>query len=438
MEPRVVALAPMPPEKAAYALARYSRSPDGIEASLRWVFEHSAEKFWEQFYFDYGHSSIADLGHAVVCFENVSELAAIHIEDERVWDGQAKSSRYQDFGKLGYHVPQEVGDADVAAFRAAADGLFRAYRDLLPPVERLLRDHNPRPAEMKEAVYARNLAARAFDVVRYVLPLAVPTNVGQAVSIRTLEKQIGHLLAAPVRRGAAGRRAPQGRLRASRRSICGASSVARARNVIRWRRRSLATRAPTSTGRRPTTRSRASRPRSCGSVTPAPAPLVELAPEHPLEVEIAATLLYRVSSYPYRQIVETISDWSEAKREIGHRGGACRSWPRRAAAGAAVGYRPRLRRADGRRRLARHASAPPLPAGAPTLHVRPRVRGAGAARRSGRRCRVPSCHGRRRCRGRDASRRRPPRICCRSATACAVCSRWTTPRSSTCRACAPA
>src|SRR5262249_13244451 len=58
---RVIALAPMPPEKSAYALARYSRSPDTIESSLRWVHGHSAEKFWDQFYFDYGHASIADL-----------------------------------------------------------------------------------------------------------------------------------------------------------------------------------------------------------------------------------------------------------------------------------------------------------------------------------------------------------------------------------------
>jgi thymidylate synthase ThyX len=313
MGPRVVALAPMPPEKAAYALARYSRSPDGIEASLRWVFAHSAEKFWEQFYFDYGHASIADLGHVVVCFENVSELAAIHVEDERVWDGQAKSSRYQDFGKLGYHVPEEVGGADVAAFRAAADGLFRAYRDLLPPVERLLRERNPRPAEMKEAVYARNLAARAFDVVRYVLPLAVPTNVGQVVSIRTLEKQIGHLLAAPY----AEVRQVGERLKAA----CGAppldlwselGGVGGARDPL----------APTLTRY-----ARANQYwREAYDVLvkvaaeelrlgePAPAPLVELAPEHPLEVEIVATLLYRVSAYPYRQIVAAVSDWSEAKR----------------------------------------------------------------------------------------------------------------------------
>ncbi|MFA9262872.1 MAG: hypothetical protein ACEQSB_06020 [Undibacterium sp.] len=62
---RVMALAPMPPEKSAYALARYSRSPDSIENSITWVHGHSSEKFWEQFYFDYGHASIADLGHVV-------------------------------------------------------------------------------------------------------------------------------------------------------------------------------------------------------------------------------------------------------------------------------------------------------------------------------------------------------------------------------------
>jgi hypothetical protein len=79
---RVIALAPMPPEKSAYALARYSRSPDSIEESIKWVHGHSSEKFWEQFYFDYGHGSIADLGHVIICFEQISELAAIRLEDE--------------------------------------------------------------------------------------------------------------------------------------------------------------------------------------------------------------------------------------------------------------------------------------------------------------------------------------------------------------------
>jgi thymidylate synthase ThyX len=46
---------------------------------------------------------------------------------------------------------------------------------------------------MKPDAYKRNLAARAFDVARYLLFWGVPTNVGQVTSIRTLEKQIRRL-----------------------------------------------------------------------------------------------------------------------------------------------------------------------------------------------------------------------------------------------------
>ena len=112
---RVIALAPMPPEKSAYALARYSRSPDSIEDSIKWVHGHSSEKFWEQFYFDYGHGSIADLGHVIICFEQISELAAIRLEDEPVWDGQAKSSRYQNFATSSWFVPGTIRGQEIEA-----------------------------------------------------------------------------------------------------------------------------------------------------------------------------------------------------------------------------------------------------------------------------------------------------------------------------------
>ena len=79
---RVITVAPMPPEKSAYALARYSRSPDSIRDSMEWVRTHNSEKFLESFYFQYGHASIADLGHTVMCFEGISELAATEIEAE--------------------------------------------------------------------------------------------------------------------------------------------------------------------------------------------------------------------------------------------------------------------------------------------------------------------------------------------------------------------
>ena len=99
----------MPPEKSAYALARYSRSPDSIRDSIEWVRRHDSARFLESFYFQYGHASIADLGHACMCFEGISELAATEIEEEPLWDGQAKSSRYQDFSKSGFVTPPEFG-----------------------------------------------------------------------------------------------------------------------------------------------------------------------------------------------------------------------------------------------------------------------------------------------------------------------------------------
>src|SRR5208283_3500162 len=51
------------------------------------------------------------------------------------------------------------------------------------------------PEEMKEDAYLRTLKARAFDVARYLLPLATNTSLGQIVSARTLENQISRLLA---------------------------------------------------------------------------------------------------------------------------------------------------------------------------------------------------------------------------------------------------
>src|SRR5664279_1926953 len=115
---RVITVAPMPPEKSAYALARYSRSPDSIRDSMEWVRTHNSEKFLESFYFQYGHASIADLGHTVMCFEGISELAATEIEAEPLWDGQAKSSRYQDFSRSGFVTPPELGADGAAACRA--------------------------------------------------------------------------------------------------------------------------------------------------------------------------------------------------------------------------------------------------------------------------------------------------------------------------------
>ena len=154
---RVFTVAPMPPEKSAYALARYSRSPDSIAQSLDWVRTHNSQSFLESFYFQYGHASIADLGHVVVCFEGMSEMAATEIEDESLWDGQAKSSRYQDFSRSGFITPPELTGDDAARYAAAGQALLNAYQAVHTRAFEHLSETLARPEEMKPEAYKRNM-----------------------------------------------------------------------------------------------------------------------------------------------------------------------------------------------------------------------------------------------------------------------------------------
>ena len=55
-----------------------------------------------------------------------------------------------------------------------------------------------RPETLKQEAYERTLKARAFDVARFLLPLATNTSLGQIVNARTLENQVSRLLSHPA------------------------------------------------------------------------------------------------------------------------------------------------------------------------------------------------------------------------------------------------
>ena len=93
------------PEVQAYAMAKYSRSALSMKESLKEISEQKAEQFLNTFYFQYGHRSIADLAHLAFAIEKLSILAAIVLVDEQRWDGQERSTRYQNFKKSGYFIP---------------------------------------------------------------------------------------------------------------------------------------------------------------------------------------------------------------------------------------------------------------------------------------------------------------------------------------------
>ncbi len=88
------------PEIQAYAMAKYSRSALSMKESLKEITAQKAEKFLNTFYFQYGHRSIADLAHIALAIERLSILAAIVVVDEQRWDGQERSTRYQEEERL--------------------------------------------------------------------------------------------------------------------------------------------------------------------------------------------------------------------------------------------------------------------------------------------------------------------------------------------------
>jgi thymidylate synthase ThyX len=184
------------PEVLAYAMAKYSRSALSMKESLKEISTQKAEKFLNTFYFQYGHRSIADLAHIALAIEKLSILAAIVLADEQRWDGQERSTRYQDFRKSGYFTPDFGSDESARElYVGTIKNLFSTYETVSETTFQYLVEITPKPAEMKQDGYERTLRARAFDISRYLLPLAANTSLGEIVNARTLETQVG---SAPV------------------------------------------------------------------------------------------------------------------------------------------------------------------------------------------------------------------------------------------------
>lgn len=323
--PDVYCITGIDPEVHAYAMAKYSRSALSMRQSLRELSRQRAEQFLNTFYFQYGHRSIADLAHISFAIEKLSMLAAIAVVDEQKWDGQERSSRYQDFKKSGYHVP-EAAPALRHRFVITMRRLFDEYEMLSQASLDHLCRLVARPSDMGEDAYRRILRARAFDVARYLLPLATNTSVGQIVSARTLENQIARLAADPHRevRGLAARlkeaaksppyNLPMELLRKFFENLRSnspdidlsgveelLSSAAVAPTLVKYadaRAFDEATRTELFQVSSELLR----------TVAIAPAVPVSLVTPAALEIEIAATLIYQHSHHSYAQIVAIVSE----------------------------------------------------------------------------------------------------------------------------------
>ena len=326
------------PEVLAYAMAKYSRSALSMKESLQAISAQRAEQFLNTFYFQYGHRSIADLAHLAFAIERLSLLAAIVLVDEQRWDGQERSTRYQDFEKSGWYLPAFAAGAETEskerAFTETVTALFGAYRQVSDGVFASLLGIVERPEAMKQDAFERTLRARAFDVARYLLPLATNTSLGQIVNARTLETQVSRLLSHPLaevrelgeqlRLAAAGTAwDPRGEalgVLAEEIAEVDAELGARAGELLRREVHVAPTLVKYATPNAYAIATRellaaAARELMAGEAI-APAPVVDLIDgTDPLEVELATSLLYGVCHYSYRQIREQVRALSASRRD---------------------------------------------------------------------------------------------------------------------------
>jgi thymidylate synthase ThyX len=322
------------PEIQAYAMAKYSRSALSMKESLREISSQKAEKFLNTFYFQYGHRSIADLAHIALAIERLSILAAIELADEQRWDGQERSTRYQDFKKSGYYTPDFANDEEARQlYCETLDFLFAEYEALSAHMAGYLISITPKPAEMKQEAYERTLKARAFDITRYMLPLATNTSLGEIVNARTLETQVARLLSHTHKEirglGESLKKAATGAA-----YNVNADSLRKLLGEIRTVSPELGARAeqellrevrvaptlvkyadpnPYEIETRRELRQAAGELMAHEQLAPSKA-IVDLLDDEPLELEIATTLLYEHCHHSYRQIRQAVQVAGERQR----------------------------------------------------------------------------------------------------------------------------
>ncbi len=164
-----------------------------------------AEAFYDRVLVGYGDDSVAELGGAHIACEQVSNIAAKALEDSRIGISPLeKSTRYVLFnrkegGRYRYlREPAVMASRHAARYEAALDGLFDTYGALLAPTLAFVRRRTPRGPDTTERAYASATRAKAFDLLRGLLPMATLTNVGLFGNGRAFEYLLTRLSAAPL------------------------------------------------------------------------------------------------------------------------------------------------------------------------------------------------------------------------------------------------
>jgi thymidylate synthase ThyX len=223
VEKPIYALKNLPEEVVAVLFAYYSRSRESLRRNLLKLIQEQdvdiearrtlstreemelteakakAREFHEKWVVGYGHASVAE--HAVIhlAIEDVSIIATKIIEDTRLASYTEKSTRYVlfDGGKF-FHVPRLMQSLSAGLYEDTVRFLLDTYVALVPRVVECVKARAPRRATQSERAYDTACRAKAYDLLRYLLPTSTLTNLGLTINARALEHLLTKLLSHPL------------------------------------------------------------------------------------------------------------------------------------------------------------------------------------------------------------------------------------------------
>ena len=159
-------------------MAKYSRSALSMKESLpRDKFGRKPRNSLILSIFNMAIASIADLAHIALAIERLSILAALNWRMNNAGMARNAPRATRISRKSGYYTPDFGTDNEVRKlYRETLDFLFAEYEALSAHMTQHLISITPKPGDMKQEQYERTLKARAFDITRYLLPLATNTS----------------------------------------------------------------------------------------------------------------------------------------------------------------------------------------------------------------------------------------------------------------------
>jgi thymidylate synthase ThyX len=219
----IYALKNLPEEVVAVLFAYYSRSRESLRRNLLKLIKEQdidlaarlssssleeaeltaakqkARQFHEKWVVGYGHASVAE--HAVVhlAIEDVSIIATKLVEDTRLASYTEKSTRYVLFDEEKFcRVPCLMQSPYAALYEDTVRLLLNTYVALVPKVVECVKACVPRRPTQSERAYESACHAKAYDLLRYLLPASTLTNLGLTINARALEHLLTKLLSHPL------------------------------------------------------------------------------------------------------------------------------------------------------------------------------------------------------------------------------------------------